>query len=957
MKNPFPALLLATTVAALASDPPIVRQGDLLATGFENFEASTAVVGHGDDGAASASSPWSADGDDDSYVAEYASGAAPAPVAFPTPYKDAGSKYLCVEAGGELRRAVTSPTTAGTTYIDALVQFPTTAEAPDVSGIQDAKFLLWLQDSGDGTTNLCAKAGNYGWDGDGVFVREAVYVLALAGGSPAPGSWHRVTVTSYASAPEAAAADLTLPGFSVRVDGVQATIANAVVSHEGQHFAAGGVASDAVIEYFGELSEDLGALVGEGGAFLPALGGLASSRGTVTQLAFRGSGAIDDLVVTSEEPSFTASTAVYFTLAWPQDATAVSYEFDDGEGGTETIALANVSAGSATVELEPGTEVTLRGTLGGNGASEATGTVVAGGTLELTGPDATWFFPTTATADQDGSAEHPFEIATPNDLWRLEELVRLVPSSRSLHYVQVADIALDAAWPGIGIQNGKDICTTAEFDNGAFSGTYDGGNFTISNFQMVDGLDYCGLFNSVYGATIKNLKVSYKDGSFAKDMVAANEACGATFVGVAKNSTLQNLTSLAGTVSCTKGFGGIVGYLMAGATVDSCTNNVNLTSTASNKAGGIAMITQNGSGKAIIRNCQNNGTTAGNANQKGGIVGYVGVATTIDGCTDTAGSAPSILHNQGQTITIQGVNKAPANVASYTTSNNNPIDGLDFALVDGNVATFVKNADLAAGNTYKVMGPKANATYELAAEGDTISFETSLATPTYAITAGSGLKAVPETSGTVTTYTAAALATVNVMVTGGANATAAWTVNGASVASAPATLTEGDTYSVTYTADEGYAFAAGATTSAEGTVGTEDIAIAIDDAAPASVEPEYVGPKEGGLRILDAVLDAAAYDGTITPLEFTDIQVTGSQVVATFDATVDIDDPAQLTATFGIVAESPLGTPYAGTLTGTVAAKADGTGGTVTISLPAGVDALFLKGLRNVPTTNDAGND
>ena len=396
---------------------------------------------------------------------------------------------------------------------------------------------------------------------------------------------------------------------------------------------------------------------------------------------------------------------------------------------------------------------------------------------------------------------------------------------------------------------------------------------------------------------------------------------------------------------------------MAGATVDSCTNNVNLTSTASNKAGGIAMITQNGSGKAIIRNCQNNGTTAGNANQKGGIVGYVGVATTIDGCTDTAGSAPSILHNQGQTITIQGVNKAPANVASYTTSNNNPIDGLDFALVDGNVATFVKNADLAAGNTYKVMGPKANATYELAAEGDTISFETSLATPTYAITAGSGLKAVPETSGTVTTYTAAALSTVNVMVTGGANATAAWTVNGASVASAPATLTEGDTYSVTYTADEGYAFAAGATTSAEGTVGTEDIAIAIDDAAPASVEPEYVGPKEGGLRILDAVLDAAAYDGTITPLEFTDIQVTGSQVVATFDATVDIDDPAQLTATFGIVAESPLGTPYAGTLTGTVAAKADGTGGTVTISLPAGVDALFLKGLRNVPTTNDAGND
>ena len=355
----------------------------------------------------------------------------------------------------------------------------------------------------------------------------------------------------------------------------------------------------------------------------------------------------------------------------------------------------------------------------------------------------------------DGTAANPYEITNLADLKALQAAVA-ASNGVDKCYLQTADIALDDAWPGIGIQNGKDIVSTAAFDNGAFTGTYDGGDCTVSNFQMVDGLDYCGFFNSVSNATIRNLKISYKDGSFAKDMVAAKEACGATFVGVAKGSTLQGLTSLAGTVSCTKGFGGIVGYLMAGSTVDSCTNNVNLTSTASNKCGGIAMITQGGSGTATISNCQNNGTTTGNASQKGGIVGYVGVATTIADCEDTAGSTPSILHNQGQTVTISGVITAPAGVLSYTTSNNNAIDGLDFATVDNDVATFVKAADLAAGNTYKVMGPKAKATYQLAAVGDTISFDTSLATPTYAITVANQnmFDVTSATEEDVTTYTA-----------------------------------------------------------------------------------------------------------------------------------------------------------------------------------------------------------
>ena len=71
------------------------------------------------------------------------------------------------------------------------------------------------------------------------------------------------------------------------------------------------------------------------------------------------------------------------------------------------------------------------------------------------------------------------------------------------------------------------------------------------------------------------------------------------------------------------------------------------------------------------------------------------------------------------------------------------------------MATFVPNASLAAGNTYKVMLGGATANYAFT-EAGTIAFDTALFTPTYAITAAEGLTLTDATSGTVKTYTAAA---------------------------------------------------------------------------------------------------------------------------------------------------------------------------------------------------------
>ena len=206
------------------------------------------------------------------------------------------------------------------------------------------------------------------------------------------------------------------------------------------------------------------------------------------------------------------------------------------------------------------------------------------------------------------------------------------------------------------------------------------------------------------------------------------------------------------TVSASKDIGGIVGYLMAGSTVDSCTNALNIASlkNTGRKCGGIAIISQNGTGTAVIRNCKNSGTV--DAASKGGIIGYANTATEIDGCENTA--ALQFMHVQGTpAITASGVNKGHAGFASNDKSGG--VTNLYFATVDGDVATFVADNALALNGEYKVMSAGATATFAFA-EAGTIAFDTALFTPTWAVTAAEGLTLTDATEGTVKTYTAAA---------------------------------------------------------------------------------------------------------------------------------------------------------------------------------------------------------
>ena len=582
---------------------------------------------------------------------------------------------------------------ASTIYADILVKgvpYPAGTPAPEAGA--DAKIIVYTRISQSGSeTNLCVYAKNAA---DGT---AQEFVLTKTIGID---EWHRLVVKATAA------------GYQVYCDGTDAA--------------------------------DLCKTADDVDTFYAL-----SAGAPITSLAFSGTGSVDDLVLSDFDPALSV-----YTLTWGEGFDSVSFT-TNGVAGAALVP----ADGEYQFQAPEGLEVVLTGNTGYRTIEvSVTGSSSA---ISLEGVSGiAKYFPQTATAGQDGSAENPFEIPNLAALQALQAMVADTTNCFGLCFLQTADIAMDAPWPGIGIPNGKDIYNTDEFQNGAFRGTYDGGNFTVSNFQMVgvagnpasetEGLDYCGFFNSAYQATICNLKIAYAGDRFAADTTASTKESGATFVGVANGSTLRNLTTLAGTVSCSKGFGGISGYTTSGTVIDSCTNNVNMTSLANNKCGGIAMITQGGSA-VTISNCQNNGTmTTGSSNSEyGAIVGYVGLNTTIADCETTVGR---FLKHQSGTVTLQGVNKGDATVASY---HGMATPGLNFATVEGNVATFVADDALAAGNTYKVMGPSATATFAFAEPG-TIAFDEALSAPTYAITAP-GLALTDATDGTVKTYTAVAI--------------------------------------------------------------------------------------------------------------------------------------------------------------------------------------------------------
>ena len=197
------------------------------------------------------------------------------------------------------------------------------------------------------------------------------------------------------------------------------------------------------------------------------------------------------------------------------------------------------------------------------------------------------------TLSGSGTEDDPYLLATAADLKAFRNMANAEASSK-LCATLTADIDLGGeAWtpfegPTVG---------------GAYAGTFDGANHTIKGLSVnLTSNAGAGLFGTVRGATIKNLKV---EGNVS--------ASSSAFVG------------------------GIVGRTQTSATIDSCSFAGTVTSTQKNDAAGTAgIVGKVNKGPVTITNCANTATVNGNGNIAAGILGYGGSnKVTIENCYNT----------------------------------------------------------------------------------------------------------------------------------------------------------------------------------------------------------------------------------------------------------------------------------------------------------------------------------
>ena len=411
----------------------------------------------------------------------------------------------------------------------------------------------------------------------------------------------------------------------------------------------------------------------------------------MTAVAFAGSGKVDDLVLSINDPGAPPSTTTV-TLSWPASLDYFAYVV---RGDTNALDVAD-------------------------------GTVASGdtATLALPADGVEWYFPQTATPDQDGSAANPFEIADAGDLFTLADLVQTT-NCASLFFKQVADIDFTGEGPFAGVG------TYAANPTGGkpFAGTYDGQNCWITDLDFTQ-RTYGGVFNQVNGGLIKNLYVSNITCSAAAASGNAGE-WGCAIVGNAGNgATLMNLCAFGefGTAEtpCTHNVAGIAVRLSGGGEngtfVDGCCNTATLHGTYT-KLGGICAIVQHqvAGGPVRFEACSNGGDIVATENASGktpggdgiaGIVAYVADDTTIYGCDNQAGTAFSSVdgsarigeivgYHQSYSLTDEGSNTASASGKMVHSQLAAKMTNFAYAVVsDGRASTVVQD-DLAAGCTFR----------------------------------------------------------------------------------------------------------------------------------------------------------------------------------------------------------------------------------------------------------------
>lgn len=296
MKKLLFAIAGAAAFSAFAADPS-AGANDISLVGFENYTVDQTVIGYGDNGQ-EGGSLWSCEGDDASLVKTLGGDNAAVPsITEPRPFAgETNTKYLALDtSGAELKRAIPAAgqaVAADGTYIDTLVQFTPSESDPTSEDLTGAKLAIWLKVDNN-VTNLMVAGGQYSaasTDDEDITVTAKSYKLS---GSYEQNTWYRLTVKAIKTIAGAGWEGSDYSGFQIFIDGTLLTI-------------VGDSAYDtesAALDWFADgVMSDTSILTG--GTFIPSADTTLAAP-TLTSVGFKGTGALDDFVVTTAEPDFT----------------------------------------------------------------------------------------------------------------------------------------------------------------------------------------------------------------------------------------------------------------------------------------------------------------------------------------------------------------------------------------------------------------------------------------------------------------------------------------------------------------------------------------------------------------------------------------------------------------------------------------------------------------------------
>ena len=205
---------------------------------------------------------------------------------------DGNRVYRTIDSRGNFTTKPSGRPVFGAIYFDSLVQF--TVNEDDAPATQDGdKLVVWLKgDEVNQTTNLVITAG-YVDDAGTVF--KTNYVIDAAIVNIEPGTWHRLTI-SAANLIDGAETDNGYIGFTVRIDGNYITSTQEKMTGNDAETCLGIMATSGtpITISAAEMLKLFPSLVAGGQGTLDC--------DTLACVGFEGTGAIDSLLFTDEDP-------------------------------------------------------------------------------------------------------------------------------------------------------------------------------------------------------------------------------------------------------------------------------------------------------------------------------------------------------------------------------------------------------------------------------------------------------------------------------------------------------------------------------------------------------------------------------------------------------------------------------------------------------------------------------